>query len=217
MSGDEREVGQGTDGPDLNPEEEMAFQRLPREAEPSRFLEERIVRSLRDEGILGAAGRREEVGAGRGRGPTWGRPWMLAASMAASVVLFASGVILGHRMASDSTAQAFLAVREQDAGQLALTIQEAGTAYVSALVALGDLGRGKGGEGGGGSGAGEASAALLQGSEVALGSLFAAAYELARLNPGDADVQRVLQILEERRNREEGRLPESRNMVMVWF
>ena len=135
--------------------------------------------------------------------------------MAASVVLFASGVILGQRMTAETTAQAFLAVREQDAGQLALTIQEAGSAYVSALVALGELGREEPGEEGGGPGAAQVSAALLQGSEVALGSMFAAAYELARLNPGDADVQRVLQILEERRNREEGRLQEPRNMV--WF
>jgi hypothetical protein len=228
MSGDGREMSDATKGDvefpgeepgmedvDLTPEEKMAFQRLPREAEPSRILEERIVTALRGEGILG--GRAGGVAAsGSVSGPsTWLRPWMLAASMAASVVLFASGVFLGHRMASESTAQAFLAVREQDATQVALRIQEAGTAYVSALVALGELGqRVESGESGGGS-LSQASAELLQGSEVGLGALYAAAYELARLNPDDPDVLRVFQILEERRAREAGVAGEPRSVV--WF
>lgn len=200
-------------GEDLTREEAMAFQRLPREAEPSRLLEERVVRALREEGVLGAP-----VAAGihppaRGRATTWLRPWMLAASMAASVVLFASGVFLGHGMATRSTAEAFLAVREQDATQLALTIQQAGSAYVSALVALGELTQG--GAGAGEPGGATLSAALSQGSEVALASMYAAAYELARLDPGDADVLRILRILEERRSREGGGGDEARNVV--WF
>ncbi len=185
---------------DLTPEEKMAFERLPREAEPSRILEERIVRSLREEGILGAGWARGSASRGRSAARGWYRPWMAVASIAASLVLFASGVVLGQWMGSQSTTQAFIQVREQDAAQLALSIQEAGSAYVTALAALGEL-----------RGAGiDARRArwrarprlrpdFRQGREVALGALYGAAYELARLNPEDADVLRVLQILEERR------------------
>ncbi len=210
--------GGGSDEVVLTPEETMAFQRLPREAEPSRLLEERIVRSLREEGILqdrpGAVGGGADARGTRGV-PGRVRPWTLAASMAASVVLFASGVLLGHRMGAGSTAQTLLAVREQDAAQLALRIQEAGSAYVTALAALGEL-RVAGDEHGEG---GEGvvllpSADIRQGREAALGALYGAAFELARMAPGDADVHRILQILEEGRARDSGG-GATRNVV--WF
>lgn len=208
-------IEDGSDEVELNAEEAMAFQRLPREAEPSRILEERVVRSLREEGILrGHGGAEGEVGEPQSfRGRL--RAWMVAGSVAASLVLFASGVLAGHWMGTRSTAQAFLAVREQDAGHLALRIQEAGTAYVSALVALGDLTRQTSVQGTGEQGLLPASEEVLQGSEVALGALYAAAYELARLNPGDTDVRRVLEILEDRRAREAGTEGAARDVV--WF
>jgi hypothetical protein len=205
---------------ELTPEEKMALEKLPREAEPSRILEERIVRSLREEGVLG----RRDGGGGRDVAPkrqgTWIRPWMVAGSVAASLVLFASGVLLGHRMGAESTAQAFIAVRDQDAAQLASRIQEAGSAYVSALAALSDL-RPDGAAGGDrgvdlpGGGSLQLASDLQQGNEVAFGALYGAAYELARLNPDDADVLRVVQILEERRERERGQPAAERNVV--WF
>jgi len=182
----------------LTPEEKMALEDLPREATPSRILEERVVQSLREEGFLEPAA---ESGSGnRLSAPrrSWYQPWMAAASVAASVVLFATGVVLGQWMGARSTTQAFIQVREQDATQLALRIQEAGSAYVSALAALGELG--VGGD---------------EGREVALGALYGAANELARMSPEDADVLRVLQILEDRRDREEGWEADDRNVV--WF
>jgi hypothetical protein len=200
---------------ELTPEEKMAFRDLPREAEPSRILEERIVKSLRDEGVLSGKGSRMVVTEREPAAGRWYRPWLAVASIAASLVLFASGVVLGERMGSQSTAQAFIQVREQDAAHLALRIQEAGSAYVSALAALSDL-RVEGS--GGGVGSDEVSLAgveLEQGREVALGALYGAANELARLSPEDVDVLRVLQILEERRAREEGRAGAERNVV--WF
>jgi len=200
---------------DLTPEEEMAFQRLSQEAEPSRILEERIVRSLREDGILGHG---KASASGKGAAPSggrWYRPWMVAASIAASVVLFASGVGMGQWMGSQSTAQAFIQVREQDAAQLALRIQEAGSAYVSALAALSELRVAGGGDEGAGAGAAQAGVDLQQGREVALGAFYGAANELARVSPDDADVLRVLQILEERRGREEGWGGDDRNVV--WF
>jgi hypothetical protein len=187
------------------PEEKMAFKGLPREAEPSRILEERVVRSLREEGILG----RE-----RGR-PLWIRPWMLAGSVAASLILFASGVFLGEWMGSRSTTQAFIQVREQDVTQVALRIQEAGSAYVAALAALGEFPSGSTTEEGKSGGPANAATDLQQGREVALGALYGAAYELARLDPDDGDLLRVLQILQDRRARDDGSADATRNVI--WF
>jgi len=182
------------DDNDLTPEERMAFQRLPREAEPSRLLEERVVRSLRHEGILTSP-----ASAGR-----WVRSWMLAGAAAASLVLFGVGLALGQWMGSRSMTQAFLAVREQDAQQVALRIQEAGSAYVAALASLTDL-RSADGPG-----------EYTQGREAAMGALYGAAFELARLSPDDPDVLQVLQILEDRRNQDQGwRPPGSRSVI--WF
>ena len=153
---------------ELTPEEKMAFQRLSREAEPSRILEERVVSALREDGILragseavrpGDPGPSDGVGGGvRGDGGRrsqpggpWFRPWMAVAAVAASLALFTSGIVFGQWMGTRSTAQAFLAVREQDATQLVMTIQEAGSQYVSALAALSELrtsGSGEGAPGG---------------------------------------------------------------------
>ena len=182
------------DDNDLTPEERMAFQRLPREVEPSRLLEERVVRSLRNEGIL----------RGPATGGRWVRSWMLAGAAAASLVLFGVGLTLGQWMGSRSMTQAFLAVREQDAQQVALRIQEAGSAYVAALASLTDLRSAEG--------LGE----YTQGREAAMGALYGAAFELARLSPDDPDVLQVLQILEDRRNQDQGwSTPGSRSVI--WF
>jgi len=211
---------------ELTPEEKMAFKRLPMEAEPSQLLEERVVRSLRDEGFLGSEsgqGAAEGTGAGdaaeggggaRPRAGRWFRPWMATAAAAASVALFASGMVLGQWMGSQTTTDAFIAVREQDATHLALRIQEAGSMYVSALAAMTqqqslDLSEGSVTDPG-------LNAVLLQqGREAAFGALYGAANEMARMSPDDADVLRVLQILEDRRGREEGWGADDRNVI--WF
>lgn len=213
-----KEDGAMEDEVELTPEEKMAFQRLPTEAIPPDLLEERIVRSLRADGTLrsggaqaGAAGREGSETPLRSRV----RAWMVPVSMAASLVLFGAGIALGHRLGTRSTAEAFLAVREQDAASLALHIQEAGSAYVSALAALGELGNAAGQDPSGkGVAASHAAQGIEQGRAAALGALYGAAFELARMAPGDADVLRILQILEERRARDLGGEP-ARNMV--WF
>lgn len=221
-----REEGAMEDEVELTPEEKMAFQRLPTEAAPPDLLEERIVRALREDGTL-----RQDATVVRSGGPAdearpwpteaeptrWGRfrAWMIPLSMAASLVLFGGGVALGHRMGTRSTAEAFLAVREQDAASLALRIQEAGSAYVSALAALGELGGAtEQRPSGQGAVASHAAQGIEQGRAAALGALYGAAFELARMAPGDADVLRILRILEERRTRDLGGEP-ARNMV--WF
>jgi hypothetical protein len=203
---------------ELTPEEKVAFQRLPREEDPSPFLEERVVESLLEEGILNPAGVSAPTQPSEKAPGFWIRPWMAAAAVVASLALFSSGIAMGQWMGSRSTAQVFLQVREQDAASLALRIQEAGSAYVSALAALGELGPPPALESPSSTvegGLAQASLDMGQGREVALGAFFGAANELARMNPDDLDILRVVQILEERQAREEGRGTEDRNVV--WF
>ncbi|MFH0751542.1 MAG: hypothetical protein V2B17_06870, partial [Chloroflexota bacterium] len=180
---------------------------LPREAAPSDFVWQRIVRELREDGTL----RRIEAGGRRVR------PWLVAAvSMAASLVLFGSGAMMGHWLGARSTERAFLAAREQDAAQLAQRVQEAGSAYVAALVALGELraaavpGNGRGVS----APPTQADSEIGQGREAALGALYGAAFELARMTPGDPDVAGILQILEQRRHQGTGA---GTGQTTVWY
>jgi hypothetical protein len=217
MKNDDDRAEEMRDEFELTPEEKMAFQKLPREAEASDLLEERVVRSLREEGILASHGWSggavvEDSSPGRG---LWLRPWMAAAAVAASLALFTSGIFLGQSLGTRSTAQAFLAVREQDATQLAMTIQEAGSQYVSALAALGELRIFDPSGDENQEGVLLSAADLQQGREVALGALYGATYELARMSPEDMDVLQVLRILEDRKDREEGYAGNARNVV--WF
>lgn len=193
------------DDTELTPEEKMEFDKLPREAASSDFVWQRIVRDLRQDGTLRGAGggpgipapyRRLDVGGSRVR------PWLVAAaSMAASLVLFGSGALMGHWMGARSTERAFLAAREQDAAQLAQRVQETGSAYVAALAALGDLrsAPGRGLDVGVQAAPARAVADLRQGREAALAALYGAAVEVARIAPGDPDVADVIRILEMRR------------------
>jgi hypothetical protein len=194
-----------SDETELTPEEKMEFDKLPRDAAPSGFVWQRIVRDLREDGTLRGAGggpgvpapyRRLDVGGRRVR------PWLVAAvSMAASLALFASGALMGHWLGARSTERAFLAAREQDAAQLAQRVQEAGSAYVLALAALGDSRPVAGQAPAPGTPVVPALAAseIRQGREAALAALYGAAVELARLAPGDPDVSEVIRILEGRR------------------
>lgn len=181
----------------LTPAERDMIQRLPREADPPRLLEERIVATLRHEGIL--------------RHPRRHRPsvpgsW-IAAGLAASLLLFVSGMATGQWLGARTATRAFLAVRAQDAAQAAVRVQEAGSAYVNALVGLGAFATGEGrGDGN-----------VDQGREAAFAALYAAAAELARLSPDDATVARVLRVLEDARE------PPSRSgsagavRQVIWF
>lgn len=193
------------DDTELTPEEKMEFDKLPREAASSDFVWQRIVRDLREDGTLRGAGggpgipapyRRVEAGGHRVR------PWLVAAaSMAASLVLFGSGALMGHWMGTRSTERAFLVVREQDAAQAAQRVQETGSAYVAALAALGDLrpAAGQASPPGPAIVPARAVADLRQGREAALAALYGAAVELVRVAPGDPDVADVIRILEMRR------------------
>jgi hypothetical protein len=196
----EQRRGDMGDDIELTPEEKMAFDKLPREASPSRFLEERIVRALRKDGTLRGA-----TDAGRRL-----RPWVVAvASMAASVVLFGSGLSLGQWMGARNAERVLLAVREQDNAQVAQRIQEAGSAYVTALVALEKMRAGAAA-----APSAQAASEIRQGREAALGALYGAVIELARITPGDHHISQLLQILEERKFQETGIVGARKT---VWF
>ena len=191
-----------SDDIELTPEEKTAFDKLPREASPSEFLEERIVRALREDGILRSTSG-SPASARRGKPESrWVRPWVVAAaSMAASLILFGSGAFVGHWMGTRNTERILLAVRQQDNTLVAQRVQEAGSAYVRALAALAALRDLPAADVRGGTRVPSARVAseIQQGGEAALGALYAAALELARLAPDDPDVAQILETLEDRR------------------
>lgn len=166
----------------LTPEEQEAFQALPRERIPPAHLEDRVVGQLHAEGLLGA-------GAAAGaRQPRGFRPWM-AAAVAAGIALFASGVAVGQWNAGRGVADMVSAAMDRgsgDATQAATDVQEAGSEYVRAVARLAEL-----------AGA-NANGEVASGTEAARVALHAAALELARLSPDDATLKLVLAVLEER-------------------
>jgi hypothetical protein len=151
----------------LTPEERRGLDELPAERTPSDFLEERVVRSLRDRGLL----RRERA---RVLELTRSR---VAAAAAACFLLVVAGFAVG-RWTSPSTAQephapSSLTARHADNFAVAASLQEAASAYVIALEDLEASLQTAGGE------------QARQGREVALASLYSAADRVARLVPGE--------------------------------
>lgn len=165
---------------DLTSVEREALSRLPRKKPPSELLEGRVVRALRERGVLRddrTDGLPERSETGRGRVPAW-------AAIAAGLVLFVVGAVGGHRLGTRGATDAFLAVREQDA---ALRVQEVGSAYVRSLMALEAL-RAQAGT----------DPSLSRGREVATTTLHAAARVMARLDPSDPLPPALVELLEER-------------------
>jgi hypothetical protein len=167
-----------------NPELEARFARAPREADPARDLWPSIARAI--EGVAAPARLRP---AGR-RFPA------VPLRIAAALVLFASGVLVGQRWgdrapASEPAPEVPIA-RAQDPLAAATEVQRAGTAYVSALSRL------------------DESAGALerdQGVDAALSALQGAAYELVRLRPDDPQAGRILYTVSEARAGEGGDAP----------
>ena len=156
----------------LTPKERAAFEALPRERTPSRLLEQRTVKALRVRGVLQ---------------PKWhvSLPGWVAAGLAASVALFASGIAVGQLMASRSTQEMVLAMNAQSAMQVATAVQRTGSEYTAALerlVALSD--------------SGEQGSDLAQGREVALTALWTAADQIVRIMPDDPIATRIVQAFE---------------------
>lgn len=165
---------------------------LPREREPGRLLEERTVAALRKRGILKRKTRRVP--------PAW-----MAGSIAASIALFAIGVVVGQWLGTRTTTEAFVAIQQTDAMRTALQVQRAGSAYVDALQALSQLSDSTG------------VAVPQQGREVALTALHAAANEVIRLAPNDpiaAEILRGFQRVKQQQMQQQQRDPQRQ---IIWF
>jgi len=171
---------------DLTPEERAALGALPREREPGRMLEERTVKALREEGLLGSAALVRQSAGGPSRRDERRRPWwMSAAAIAAGIALFAGGLSIGQALGARQTADAFHTVFEEGDARLASQVQRTGSDYVAALAALAEAD-------------GAVAADTGQALEVALTALWAAANEIVRLAPDDPLTARILQGFEAR-------------------
>ena len=169
-----------TDPDQLSPAEREALDGLPREREPSLMLEERTVRALRTEGLF-----RPVRGRARGINPHGPFGW-LAAGIAAALVLFISGVVVGQWMGARSTVQAIVAVEEANAREIAALVQQTGSQYAAALAALTQV-----------PSSASDSNWVAQGREVALTGLYTVADRMVQVAPDDPLVARILQVLEE--------------------
>ncbi|HYJ79358.1 MAG TPA: hypothetical protein VEW03_07150 [Longimicrobiaceae bacterium] len=159
------------------PQERAAFAALPREREPSRLLEERTVRALRERGLVRSTPPR------RFRFPV---SWMAGAA-AAALALFMTGLAAGQYVAGRATARAVVEAQRQDARHPALAVQQAGSAYVSALSRFASVADTAG------------AAQTAQGREVAVAMLRAAASELVRISPDDPLASGILAALDRTR------------------
>lgn len=182
---------------ELTDDERAAFDALQRERMPSRLLEERTVRELRERGILRQGARRRRL-----LPAAW-----IAAGIAAALALFTSGVAVGQWVGTREAADALAQMRETDGpAESALHVQRAGSAYVAALTQLVEA-------------ADSASASeASQAREVALAALWAAANEVVRLAPDDPVTGQILRGFE--RARQEQAAPGNEQppvRQVIWF
>ena len=176
----------------LSPGEQEAFETLPRERTPSRLLEERTVRALKERGLIHSSPARPGVV----------RPWMAITAVAASVALFASGLTLGQWMGARQTVDALAAFYPDRTDRAAALVQTTGSAHTAALSGLIEA-------------TDQADpAALKQAREVARAALWSAASEVMRLAPDDPLAARILQEFERARSGQ-GTGEDARNVV--WF
>jgi hypothetical protein len=182
------------DDEELSADEREAFAALPREAMPSRLLEERVVGELRAHGYLGAR---------HVRAPGWG--WLpVGAAAAAAIGLFASGLALGQWLGARHTANVLMAQQRQDAVTSAAAVQRAGSAYLSALGAMAQA---------------SASAKpeeVARARETAQNVLHQAANEMVRMAPDDPVSTQILQGLDRARIQSASTRQDGAHRL-VWF
>lgn len=157
---------------ELTPAEREALARMPRELEPSPMLEQRTIKALRGEALLTPA--------------RWSRrpvPRLFAAA-AAGLLLYLGGLATGQWLATRQTADALKGLQQNNAMEAATLVQRTGSAYAEAIAALSRIP------------AGRDSQYVVQGQEVALSALIAAANQIVKLNPDDHAAVRILQALE---------------------
>lgn len=184
---------------ELTPAERAAFAALPREREPSRLLEERTVRALRERGLVQRAGTVR-----RFRFPA---SW-IAGAAAAAVALFMVGLETGRVLADRQTARVVETVQARSPQQAAVAVQQTGSAYVSALSRFASLADSA------------APAQTRQGREVAVQMLRAAAGELVRMSPDDPLAADILAALDRARTQAKPKPAQGDTTAkerVVWF
>lgn len=176
---------------ELTPQEEAAFTALPRQREASDILEERTVRDLRARGSLRAQ-------------PWFRRPLVVAAGVAAAATLFLSGLVAGQWLGTQSVTRSMASAQAESAMERAFAVQRAGSAYVRALEALGQVADTS------------TNGAVAQGREAALTALYAAVQELVLLAPDDP-VSVTLRDVLERQWRLPTDIEQAQVRNVVWF
>lgn len=139
--------------------------------DPGPEFEERIVRALRDRGLLGRSRGSRRLGA-----------WLSAA--AAGVALFAAGIGVGEYHGAWRVTTALEADNQPDARHAAALVQRAGTDYVTAVAKLAEV-----------AASGKDATEASQGREVAVSALRAAAVELQHVAPDDPLALRILDVV----------------------
>ena len=159
---------------ELTPSEKKALESLPKERAPSAFLEERVVRSLRREGLL-------QTREGRRAIPVTG--WRIAGAVAACIAFVVCGFALGYWANSRPVAVRQVLVSDAGATPVAYSVQRAGTDYILALERL--------------SAAPDTTNAdaVRQGREVALATLYAAADQIVKMVPREILAQCIVRAI----------------------
>lgn len=164
---------------------------LPLDVMPSAFLEERTVKELRSRGLL--------------RRQRWLPASWLVGSVAASIALFAMGVVVGQWLGTRSTIETVASIASTPAAAAA-NVQQTGTAYVQALEALVNAANAQG-----------QPQQSAQAREVALTALHAAANEVIRLAPNDPVAMKILQGIEQAKLQAQPRDERDSSRKIVWF
>lgn len=164
---------------------------LPRDGMPSALLEERTVKELRSRGLL--------------RRQRWLPTSWVVGSIAASIALFATGVVVGQYMGTRSTIDTVTTLVQNNPAAAAAHVQQTGTAYVQALEALVN------------SANSQQQTNSAQAREVALTALHAAANEVVRLAPNDPVATKILQGIEQAKRQAQPREQRDAGRNIVWF
>jgi hypothetical protein len=166
---------------------------LPLDAAPSAMLEERTVKELRSRGLL----RRQ-----RALPTSW-----LVGSVAASIALFATGVLVGQWIGTRNTINTVAEIASTGTTAAAAAhVQETGSAYVQALEALVTSAHQS-----------QEQQPSAQAREVALTALHAAANEVVRLAPNDPVATKILQGIEQARRQSQPLEEQDAGRKIVWF
>jgi hypothetical protein len=146
---------------ELTPSEKEALERLPRSRTPNAALEERVVRVLRDRGVLAPRRRRViELTVPR-----------IAAAAAACLLLLAVGFVFGRSVSARNVTSGVYVVNGSSDRSVAAALQQTGSAYLLALQRLAELPDTVDSD------------QAVQGREVALMTLYTAADQVTRLVP----------------------------------